>query len=157
ELWVSHVTGADQRPFERTQTRRGRAGITALLRELARATPGGTTDLAAAVRGIVEHSSRPGLVVVLSDFFDPGPVTSALSLSRPPGHALALIQILDHAELDPELEGDLSWVDSETDKSLELTADGAAIEAYLRRITGLCEELQRFARRHGATYVRTTN
>jgi uncharacterized protein (DUF58 family) len=154
ELWVAHVTRPDGRPFERAQPRRGRAGITALLRELARVTAGGRTDLAAAVRAVVEHSARPGLIAVISDFFDPGPVMSALALARASGHDLALIQILDRAELEPELEGDLALVDSESDESLELTADGAAIEAYLAKIAGLIAELRGFARRHGATYVR---
>jgi hypothetical protein len=81
---------------------------------------------------------------------------SALSLCRASGHDLGLIQILDPTELDPDLEGDLSLVDAETDAAVEVTADGAAIEAYLMRITGLIEELRAFARRHGATYVRAT-
>jgi len=93
----------------------------------------------------------------VSDFLDPGPVTNALGLARASGHDLALVQLLDATELDPDLEGDLSLVDAESDQSVEVTADGAAIEAYLLRITGLIEELRAFARRHGATYVRATS
>ena len=154
ELWVARVSSAGRLPFERTPSRRGRAGITALLRDLSRVTPSGTADLGAAVRGIVEYAPRPGLIVLVSDFLDPGPVTSALALSRASGHDLALVQILDAAELEPELEGDLALVDAESKQTLDVTADGAAIEAYLLRITGLIEELRAFARRHGATYVR---
>jgi uncharacterized protein (DUF58 family) len=156
ELWVARVTEANG-AFQRARPRRGRGGITALIRDLARVVAGGATDLAAPVRAIVEHAPRPGLVAVVSDFLDPGPVTQALVLSRASGHDLALVQILDPTELDPELEGDLSLVDAETQSTLEVTADGAAIEAYLLRITGLIEELRSFARRHGAVYVRATS
>jgi uncharacterized protein (DUF58 family) len=156
ELWVARVTEAEG-AFQRARPRRGRGGITALIRDLARVTAGGATDLATPMRAIVEHSPRPGLVAVVSDFLDPGPVTQALGLSRASGHDLALIQILDPTELDPELEGDLSLVDAETQGTLEVTADGTAIEAYLLRITGLIEELRSFARRHGAVYVRATS
>jgi uncharacterized protein (DUF58 family) len=156
ELWVAHVTAEGRTPLERTPPRRGRAGITSLLRDLSRVKPSGSTDLAAAVRAIVEHASRPGLIVLISDFFDPGPVTSALALGHASGHDLALVQILDPTELEPDLEGDLALIDAETQQSLDVTADGAAIEAYLLRITGLIEELGAFARRHGATYVRAT-
>jgi uncharacterized protein (DUF58 family) len=156
ELWVARVS-ASAGTFERARPRRGRAGITALLRDLSRVTAGGATDLAAPVRAIVERAPRPGLIAVVSDFLDPGPVTQALGLSRASGHDLALIQILDPSELDPELEGDLSLVDSETLASVEVTADGSAIEAYLLRITGLIEELRSFARRHGAVYVRASS
>jgi len=157
ELWVARAAGDGTAPFERARPRRGRAGITALLRELARVEAGGTTDLATALRAVVEYSHRPGVVVVVSDFFDPGPVTAALTLCRASGHDLSLIQILDRTELDPDLDGDLSLVDAETGASLEVTADPAAIQAYLLRITGLIEELRAFARRTGATYVRATS
>jgi uncharacterized protein (DUF58 family) len=154
EVWVARVSAEGRLPFERTPPRRGRAGITALLRDLSRVTPSGATDLGAAMRAVVEYSPRPGLIVLVSDFLDPGPVTSALALSRASGHDLALVQILDPSELEPDLEGDLALVDVESNQTLDVTADGAAIEAYLLRITGLIEELRAFARRHGATYVR---
>jgi hypothetical protein len=32
--------------------------------------------------------------------------------------------------------------------------DPSALEAYMLRFTGLCEELRAFARKHGAGYVR---
>jgi uncharacterized protein (DUF58 family) len=156
ELWVAHVTDSRQAPFERARPRRGRAGITALLRELSAVSASGSTDLGGALRAVVEHSARPGLVVVVSDFLDAGPVTGALTLCRASGHDLALVQILDATELDPDLEGDLSLVDLETQESVEVTADGAAIEAYLMRITGLIEELRAFARKNGAAYIRAT-
>jgi uncharacterized protein (DUF58 family) len=157
ELWVARAKGEGRLPVERTPARRGRAGVTGLLRDLSHVTASGTTDLSAPVRALVEHAPRPGLVVVVSDFLDAGPVTSALGLARASGHDLALVQILDATELDPELEGDLSLVDAESDQSVEVTADAAAIEAYLLRITGLIEEIRAFARRHGATYVRATS
>jgi len=157
ELWTAHVTAPDRAPFERTRTRRGRGGITALLRELSLVSATGTTDLGKALRAVVEAARRPGLVVVVSDFLDAGPVTSALTLCRASGHDLALVQILDPSELDPDLEGDLSLVDAETGQSVEVTADPAAIEAYLLRIAGLAEELRSFARKTGATYVRATS
>jgi len=156
ELWTAHVTAPDRAPYERSRPRRGRGGITALLRELSHVSGAGTTDLAKALRAVVEAAPRPGLVVVVSDFFDSGPVTSALTLCRTSGHDLALVQILDPSELDPDLEGDLSLVDAETGERVEVTADPTAIEAYLLRIAGLAEELRRFARKTGATYVRAT-
>jgi uncharacterized protein (DUF58 family) len=156
ELWVARGLRGARFGYERARPHRGRAGIVALLRELSTVTAAGTTELASAVRAVVEHSPRPGALVVISDFFDPGPVTRAFALARASGHDLALIQILDASELEPSLEGDLSLVDAESGERVEVTADLAAIDAYLLRITGLIEELRAFARRHGATYVRAT-
>lgn len=133
---------------------RGRGGLPALLRALDGLEPGGATDLAKALDGVVRRGRRPGLLVVVSDFFDAGPVTAAASRAVAAGHDLALVQIVAPDEIEPTLEGDLTLVDAETGASLDVTIDPAVLEAYVLRFAGLCEELRAFARRHGATYVR---
>jgi uncharacterized protein (DUF58 family) len=155
ELALSRERPDRADPLERLGRRkRGRAGTAELLREIARIAPEGRADLARAVRRVIESSARPGLLVLLSDFLDPGPVTAALSMARAAGHDVALVQIMDRSELEPDLEGDFSLVDAETDASIEVTMDATAIDAYLLRVAGLAEELRTWARRHGATYVR---
>jgi len=157
ELDVARVEGEGARPLRtRGRPQRGRSGITKLLRELAAVTPAGRTDLAGAVRTIAEGSTRPGLLVVLSDFLDPGPVIEALGLSRALGHEVALIQILDPSEQFPDLEGDLLLEDVETGTTVEISADPAAISAYLARLSVLTDTLRRWARRHGATFLLTS-
>jgi uncharacterized protein (DUF58 family) len=142
-------------PLERLGRRkRGRAGTAELVREIARVLPEGRADLGRAVRRVVEGSVRPGFLVLLSDFLDAGPVTAALGMARAAGHDVALVQVVDQTELEPDFEGDFSLVDSETDTAVEVTMDATAIEAYLLRVAGLAEELRAWARRHGATYVR---
>ena len=142
-------------PLERLGRRkRGRAGTAELVREIARVLPEGRADLGRAVRRVVEGAMRPGFLVLLSDFLDPGPVTAALGMARAAGHDVALVQVVDQTELEPDFEGDFSLVDSETDSAVEVTMDATAIEAYLLRVAGLAEELRAWARRHGATYVR---
>jgi uncharacterized protein (DUF58 family) len=133
---------------------RGRAATASLLRSLGAVEASGSVDLGRTVDAVVRQSARPGLLVVVSDFFDGGPVLAALARARAAGHDVALAQIVAPEEEEPTLEGDLLLVDAETGQSVELTADAAALEAYAMRFAGLCEELRAFARRHGATYVR---
>jgi uncharacterized protein (DUF58 family) len=157
ELSVTGVDDTDARALRaRGRSRRGRAGVTALLRELEAVTPAGGTNLSGAIRSVAEGSARPGLLVVASDFFDAGPVIEALGLARALGHEVVLVQILDPSELSPELEGDLSLEDVETGATLEVTADPAAISAYLKRLSALSDTLRGWARRHGATFLLTT-
>jgi uncharacterized protein (DUF58 family) len=135
--------------------RRGRPGFVALLRDLDRALAGGRADLGATIEETVMRSSRAGLLVVLSDFFDSGPVTHALGRARAAGHDVALVQIVARGELEPTLEGDYTLVDSETGATVDVTMDPAALSAYVLRLTGLVEELRAWARGHGASYIRT--
>jgi len=136
---------------------RGRSGAPAFFREAAAVTPTGAGDLARSIDVVLRQSSRPGMLVVISDFFDGGPVLSALARARAAGHDLAIVQILAPEEIDPRLEGDVQLEDSETGQLVELTADADAIDAYLARLAGLYDELRSFARRHGATYVRSSS
>jgi uncharacterized protein (DUF58 family) len=137
--------------------RRGRPGFVALLRDLDTALPGGRADLGATIEQAVLRCSRAGLLVVLSDFFDSGPVTHALGRARAAGHDVALIQIVARGEIEPTLEGDYTLVDSETGATVDVTMDPAAVSAYVLRLTGLVEELRGWARGHGASYIRTSS
>jgi uncharacterized protein (DUF58 family) len=133
---------------------RGRGGLASLLRTLDAIVPKGRTDLAATVERILRETSRPGLLLVISDFFDPGPVLGSLSRAVAAGHDIVLAQVLAREEMEPEHEGDWAFEDAETGQLVELTVDAATIEAYAARLINLCEQLQAWARRHGACYVR---
>ena len=133
---------------------RGRAGLPALMRALGAIEAGGGTDLSRAVDTVVQKSARPGLLLAVSDFFDPGPVTAALGRAVRAGHDVVLAQVVAPDEIEPTLEGDWALEDAETGAVVEVTVDAAALAAYARRFEGLCEELRGFARRHRAAYVR---
>jgi uncharacterized protein (DUF58 family) len=137
--------------------RRGRDALAALLRDLSEPLANGKADLARALDATLQQTARPGLLVVLSDFFDPSPVTRALTRACAMGHQVALVQVFAREELEPSYEGDLSLVDAETDATVQLSMDASAIDAYVARLTGLIEELRSWARKHRASYVRITN
>ena len=125
-----------------------------LLRALDAVAPAGKTDLARAVDQVLRRSARPGLLAVVSDFFDAGPVLDAIGRAAQSGHDVVLVQIAAPDEIEPALEGDWALEDAETGEIVELTMDAATLEAYALRFAGLCEELRALARRHHATYVR---
>jgi len=133
---------------------RGRGGLPALLRALDGIEPQGGTHLARAIETVVQKSYRPGMLVIASDFFDGGPVLSTLSRAVQAGHDVILAQVVAPDEIEPSFEGDWSLEDAETGQVVEVTMDPAAIEAYVLRFAGLCEELRAWARRHRAAYIR---
>jgi uncharacterized protein (DUF58 family) len=133
---------------------RGRSGLPAWLRSIDALEVQRGTDLATAIDGTLRRASRPGMFVVLSDFLDRGPFDRALARAVSAGHDVALVHVVAPDEVDPGYDGDFALEDAETGEVVEVTMDAAALEAYMLRFTGLCEELRRFARRHRATYVR---
>jgi uncharacterized protein (DUF58 family) len=135
---------------------RGRGGLPKLLRELDGIRAHGATDLTRALDDAVLRAERPGMLVVLSDFFDPGPFEAALGRAASAGHDLALVQVLAPEELDPPYDGDVALEDAETGDLVEVTVDGRVIEAYMARLQGLLQMLRALAKRHRAAYVRTS-
>ncbi|MBK9264568.1 MAG: DUF58 domain-containing protein [Polyangiaceae bacterium] len=133
---------------------RGRNGLLGLLRALAAITPRGGTDLSRAIDTIVRKSKRPGMMLVVSDFFDGGPLVTAISRAVAAGHDVSLVQVVAPEEIEPVYDGDWALEDAESGAIVEVTMDAEALEAYALRFAGLCEELRQVARRHRATYVR---
>lgn len=133
---------------------RGRNGLPSLLRALGAIAPGGGTDLARAIDRLIQKNKRAGMLLVVSDFLDGGPLGPALSRAAAAGHDLVLVQVVAPEEIEPPYEGDWALEDAETGAVVEVTMDAAAIEAYVLRFAGLCEELRQMAKRLRATYVR---
>ncbi len=133
---------------------RGRGSLAKLLRELDEIAPLGGTDLTRAIDGVLLRSGRPGMLVIVSDFLDPGPFDGAITRAAAAGHDVALVQVLSPEELAPSFEGDLALEDSETGAIVEVTVDARAIEAYMARLNALLLGLRSLARKHRATYIR---
>ncbi len=136
---------------------RGRNQALGLFRLLEAARPQGKTDLTTAFRQYAAHSRRPGLVVVISDFLQPGAGVDALRFLRHRHEELLVAQVLDSSELDPRAVGDLRLVDVETGSAREVTLDARLLESYRRALQDLCEELSAWCRaqRCGRILVRS--
>lgn len=133
---------------------RGRGGLAGLLRHLDALGAAGSTDLAHGIDSVIKKSRRPGMLVVVSDFLDAGPMLAAMTRAVMAGHDSILVQVVAPEEAEPPYEGDWMLEDAETGELVELTMDAAAVEAYMARFAGLCRELALWARKHGAAYVR---
>lgn len=133
---------------------RGRGALSKLLRELDAIEPNGETDLATAIDQVLLRSSRPGMLVVVSDFMDPGPFDAAITKAASMGHDVSMVQVLAREEVDPQFDGDFALEDVETGEIVEVTMDAAAIEAYLARLNKLLLAMRALAKKTRATYVR---
>ena len=135
---------------------RGRKQILSLFNFLSGLTCGGATDLRAAMHSFSTLFSHPGLVVVVSDLFDPNGWRAGLEELAGKRYQLLVIHVLDEQEIKPKARGDVALRDVEAGQERRLFLDAELVrrfeqelEAYFQEIEGVC------AGRH-IDYLRTT-
>lgn len=116
---------------------------------------GGDTNLGACIEKFVHQNKRRGLVVVLSDFYDPRGFEEGLNTLRYNKFEPFVLQVFDQKEAHPNLHGDLSLVDCETGEVKEVTISRSLLEAYEREHEKFCGELRDFCTSRAVPYFRT--
>jgi len=139
------VFNADGERPERLAPCGGRAGMGRLFRFLEGLSAGGAATVETGVEGALRHHSGRGAAVILSDFLSFGDPQRAFNRLFSAGLEISAIQILGPSELEPEIDGDLRLVDSETGQTLDITSARDLLEVYhdcraahAERIAGLC-------------------
>jgi uncharacterized protein (DUF58 family) len=116
---------------------------------------GGPTKLEKVTEKFIHRYKRKGLVVLISDFYDPAGFEEGINSLRYNGFEPFVLQIYDQKEINPLFHGDLTLVDCETGAAKEITVTKALIEAYVREHEKYCNELSTYASSKGIPYFRT--
>jgi uncharacterized protein (DUF58 family) len=96
---------------------------------------------------------RPGLTFLLTDLLDPNGYETGLSKLQARGHELVLLHLLAPDELDPQLAGDLKFVDSETGYTQEVSLDGGIRDLYRERVASWKESIQTYCQKREIHYL----
>lgn len=114
------------------------------------------TRLAFSFRAFAQRVKRRGLVFVLSDLFDADGCEEGLSLLRYNQFETSVIQVLDPAEMQPELLGDLRLIDTETEHPFEITSDPSLLKCYRLELRNFLQGVETFCNKRQIGYVQTT-
>ena len=130
---------------------RGKAHILPWLRFLNGVAAAGQTSLAQSMRDFLRRhrGRRRGLVILISDFYDPAGYREALDLLRYNHFETVVIQVSAPEEARPQLRGDVTIRDIETGEERELTVSPATLDAYRRRYAALLRGLEGYCRERG--------
>jgi uncharacterized protein (DUF58 family) len=145
---------------------RGRAQVLRFFQWIETLPASGVTDLNADLRAYANGTyangayaiggGRPGLVLLLSDFFSPTGATDGLTALLGRGHEVTALHLLSPDEVDPPLGGDLRLRDVETGAEQEVTIDAGLRQRYRRRLAAWRDELRADFRGRGARYLSVT-
>lgn len=97
---------------------------------------------------------RAGTVrVILSDFLFPCDARALIKRLQGRAHRLVLLQLLDEAERDPRLQGNVRLLEVETGKARELPVDDGTVRRYIERLERHCRGLAEEAQRAGVVFL----
>jgi uncharacterized protein (DUF58 family) len=141
--------------------RGGRRAMIALRRTLeAGVAPDGTAEpdaLSKALRRLARLARRPGLVVVVSDFRDPGDWKRPLR-GLAARHEVVCVEVVDPREAELPDAGTTVMVDPETGRQLEVDLSSPRLrEAFARAERARALEVSQAIRRSGARHVRLSS
>jgi uncharacterized protein (DUF58 family) len=140
--------------IDRRRPKAGKGRVLALASELAELGPAGGTDLAGALRSLGALRLRPGLLTVVSDFFDPAGIETVLEELRRTRHRLLLVQVVRERDREPALAGDVRVRDSETGAAEDLTITPAVLDRYRAAYAAFETALSSFVTERRAGFLR---
>lgn len=115
--------------------------------------PRGGTDLVQSMRRFRALGLREGLVVIASDFFDPGGLDAIADSLRGLRHKVLLIQLARSSDRDPSAAhgaGDMRFVDAETGNAHDVSLTSDVLARYRQRYDDFAGGLATMARGRGA-------
>lgn len=138
------------------QPKRGKGSALSIFRYLESVHSSGFTRMSDSIRDFSLRTSQPGLVIVISDFFDPESC-DALNALLARKFEVMVIHLLDQEEVEPSMIGDVMLIDSENGGRREVTVSPSLLKRYKQRFAQFCSKIEEYCARHGCSYIRVTN
>jgi uncharacterized protein (DUF58 family) len=135
---------------------RGRMQVLRLFSFLSGLSCGGRTDFRAAVHKLTTLFPHPGLVVVVSDLFDPAGWRAALDELVRKKYQILVVHILEPGEMEPDFLGDVALVDAEGSRERRLFVDAELVRRFRQELAKYLNDIEAVCASHGIDYVRTT-
>jgi Mg-chelatase subunit ChlD len=156
---------------------RGKGRIFRVFDALEQLEAGGPTNLRAACKAFASRPRQLGLVVVISDFLEPGSAPAAersseetrdtpgqakdsagpqagLKILRTIGHDVFAVHVTSERDRDPGVFGTVRFVDVETGEIREVEVTPRLAAAYVKAAETHAEALQHFCGRYDIGYVK---
>ena len=124
-----------------------------LFDRLAELDAAGATPIAAAVADLLSRPGPTGSTVLISDLLTPDWRDGVRRLPARGGD-VTVVHVLDRAELEPSLVGDLELVDVETGERVQVSLAPDTLARYRRAAQAWADEIAGQVRRAGAGYLR---
>jgi len=147
------IVAATDKIEERMPTARGKARIFKVLQFLRGLEPSGTTDLGDAMKTFVAQHKRRGLVIVLSDLYDPHGFERGINVLRYNKFEPFVLHVVDDDDSRLKLSGDVRIYDCETGDECEVTVTPKVLAQYRTAYRSYLSDIKKFCTERQVPYV----
>ena len=131
----------------------GRASLKRFFTFLEELTPYGDSPIESSIESVLKHHRGKGTAIIISDFLTFGDIDRAFNLLHGAGLEIYGLQILGPTERNPELTGDLRFVDSENALTLDVSSVGELLGIYHEYRLGLENHLSSACRKRAGRFL----
>jgi uncharacterized protein (DUF58 family) len=135
---------------------RGRQQIFAMFRYFEALQCHGSTDLNRVLSNYARQSAKTGLAIVISDLFDANGYERGLDALAYGNFDVLLIQLVDEAEINPQLDGALRLHDIESTQQRRLTVNRRLLELYRQKVAAYLTQIETFCAKRNIEYLRAS-
>jgi uncharacterized protein (DUF58 family) len=146
------VLGIADGVVARMPTTRGKNRIFKVFDFLRGLSAEGTTDLRDGLRTFVAQHKRRGLVVLISDLYDPAGFEGGINMLRYNKFEPYVLHIVDPSEAKPALRGDVRLYDCETGDEREVTVTDELLQRVGQAFNDYQHEVERFCTKNRVPY-----
>lgn len=94
-----------------------------------------------------------GVTVLVSDFYMAKEFEQMLRYLIYKKQEVIVVQILSREELQPELEGTLNLVDSETGEDMKVTMNASSLRNYKKNLKAFIGQIEGICKKYGSAYI----
>ena len=131
----------------------GRTKIRPLLAFLEQLEGGGSVPIEKAVETMLRFHRGRGVAIIISDFLTFGDLNRPMNMLYSSGLEVWGLQVLSDSEIQPNVQGDLRFVDSETQETLDITNASELLNVYHDQRMWLQQNLDTMCRSRQGRFV----
>ena len=147
------IVGVSDEVVSRMPTTRGKGRIFTVFGYLRELEPIGTTNLRDSLKTFVAQHKRRGLAVLISDLYDPAGFEHGINILSYNKFEPYVLHIVDPADAQPRLQGDVRIYDCESGEEREVTVTKKLLERMGGAWASYREQVERFCTNHQVAYV----
>lgn len=145
------ITRFKEEGIEKSSALTGRTMFTRILEYLQQTEFSGKIDLEALMKKV--NLKDKGVSILISDFFTTGDLEASIKYLVYKKQQVILLHLLSEEELNPDLNGQIRLIDSETKLAKDISVTPNILKAYHKELTRFQSSIREFSKKLGVDYL----